>query len=220
MNGPLHILAEDDFGKIVFGVIAVIIWGISALTSWASKQQKEAKRRRLEEIDRRTAGMPPAVPLAPRQIAEGLAARHPEVLRPPADAPYAVIAPPRQAPARPLPSRPLPMPVPARVATPQRRVAIPPRTVMQRPMPPKPARKPLGRGRQKPVDEPMLELEEEVQTPHLQRPAAAPSTPTAPRVPLATASTIRQWLRPQTLQSQFILTELLQPPVGLREPRQ
>jgi hypothetical protein len=220
MKLAMHILAEDDFGKIVFGVIAVIIWGISALTSWASKQQKEAKRRRLEEIDRRLAGQPPAVPPAPRQIAEGLAARHPEVLRPPADAPYAVVAPPRPAPPRHLPSQPLPMPVPTRVAVPQQRVAIPPRAAIQRSMPSKPARQPLRRGRQKPVEEPVLELEEEVQTPHLQRPAAAPSTPTTPRAPLATASTIRQWLRPQTLQSQFILTELLQPPVGLREPRQ
>jgi hypothetical protein len=34
----------------------------------------------------------------------------------------------------------------------------------------------------------------------------------------ASASAIRQWLRPATLRSQFILTELLRPPVGLRDP--
>jgi cell division protein FtsN len=33
------------------------------------------------------------------------------------------------------------------------------------------------------------------------------------------AAAINRWLTPQTLRSQFILTEILQPPLGLREPR-
>jgi hypothetical protein len=35
----------------------------------------------------------------------------------------------------------------------------------------------------------------------------------------ATATSIARWLRPDTLRQQFILTEILQPPLALREPR-
>jgi hypothetical protein len=45
------------------------------------------------------------------------------------------------------------------------------------------------------------------------RPAAAPI-----RQPLsANAATLRAWLRPATLKQQFILTEVLQPPLALRD---
>lgn len=46
------------------------------------------------------------------------------------------------------------------------------------------------------------------------RPAAA-----APFPSRATAPAIARWLKPQTLRTQYILTEILQPPLGLR-PRQ
>jgi hypothetical protein len=35
----------------------------------------------------------------------------------------------------------------------------------------------------------------------------------------ANAATLRQWLTPQTLRSQYILTEILQPPLALRPDR-
>ena len=44
--------------------------------------------------------------------------------------------------------------------------------------------------------------------------AAAP----AKRPPAVDAQAIRRWLTPATLRSQFILTEILQPPLALREP--
>jgi hypothetical protein len=41
----------------------------------------------------------------------------------------------------------------------------------------------------------------------------------APRQVSAGAESVHRWFRPQTLRSQFILTEILQPPLALREPR-
>lgn len=46
------------------------------------------------------------------------------------------------------------------------------------------------------------------------RPAAQPQKATS----AANAQTLHSWLRPQTLRKQFILTELLQPPLALRDP--
>jgi hypothetical protein len=56
-----------------------------------------------------------------------------------------------------------------------------------------------------------------------------PNTPSAPLAPAAHASTrqapaaaradLRHWLTPAILQRQFILTEVLQPPLALREPK-
>ena len=36
----------------------------------------------------------------------------------------------------------------------------------------------------------------------------------------ATAPAIHQWMRPETLRGQFILTEILKPPLALRPPRE
>jgi hypothetical protein len=44
------------------------------------------------------------------------------------------------------------------------------------------------------------------------KPAAAPAVK-----PSATAATLRRWMTPETLRQQFILTEILQPPLALRE---
>lgn len=46
---------------------------------------------------------------------------------------------------------------------------------------------------------------------------ASPSAGQRPQV--ANAATIRRWLTPQTLRQQYILTELFQPPLALREER-
>jgi hypothetical protein len=49
---------------------------------------------------------------------------------------------------------------------------------------------------------------------------APPSPITSPAVvasPAVDAAALRRWLKPGTLRAQFMLTEILQPPVGLRE---
>lgn len=50
-------------------------------------------------------------------------------------------------------------------------------------------------------------------------PASVRPSAAAPSPSRATAPAIARWLKPQTLRSQYILTEILQPPLGLR-PRQ
>ena len=47
-------------------------------------------------------------------------------------------------------------------------------------------------------------------------PPVAPKPPAKPTV-YVDAQVLGRWLRPQTLRSQFILTEIFQPPVALRE---
>jgi hypothetical protein len=49
--------------------------------------------------------------------------------------------------------------------------------------------------------------------------AAQPAAPPPPRPAVANvdAKVLARWLRPQTLRAQFILTEVFQPPVALRE---
>ena len=41
----------------------------------------------------------------------------------------------------------------------------------------------------------------------------------AAAVPAVTALTIARWAKPATLRQQFILTEIFQPPLALRDPR-
>ena len=49
--------------------------------------------------------------------------------------------------------------------------------------------------------------------------AAGTGHATAPAQPSARAQSLHHWFQPQTLRAQFILTEILQPPLALREPR-
>src|SRR5687768_3936842 len=144
-----HILADDGdvAAKLIFGVIAVIIWGVSALASWMNKQQQEAKRKRIrdtmEPIPQRSPPLAdmrrhPIVtpPPTPRQIAEGLAYRHPEVLRRPVPTPS--MRP------RPIIAPPLPRPVPSRPRS------MPPKQQQQRKL------QPLKRPKDRPVEQPIL----------------------------------------------------------------
>ena len=58
------------------------------------------------------------------------------------------------------------------------------------------------------------------QPPPSARPASpAPAPRRGARLPAATAPAVAQWMRPETLRSQFILTEILKPPLALRPPR-
>jgi hypothetical protein len=49
------------------------------------------------------------------------------------------------------------------------------------------------------------------------KPVAPPSPPPKPAVVNVDAKVLSRWLRPQTLRTQFIVTEIFQPPVALRE---
>jgi hypothetical protein len=49
--------------------------------------------------------------------------------------------------------------------------------------------------------------------------SAAAARPSPARRTFANAPALARWMRPETLRRQFILTEILKPPVGLRPPR-
>lgn len=91
------------------------------------------------------------------------------------------------------------------------RKTAPPRPVQRRATPPK-----IVRRQQQPV--PVRQPQPEPEPVRLA--AVAPPLPaaTAPQRPSsANAATINAWLRPGTLRRQFILTEVLQQPLALRE---
>jgi hypothetical protein len=186
-----NILADSDdgLGKLVFGIIFFVIWGISALASWINKQKEEARRRQVrEQLEIREK-------LEQRVSSEQLEMPARVVLPPPA---------PRMEP-RP-PKRPAPVP-------PMRQK-------------PKAKKKP-----QPPVQRPVL-IEPVMEAPTSGISLAGTSATSArieghshtdPQVAPRDASTnadaasIAQWLNPRTLRSQFILTELLQKPLALRD---
>jgi hypothetical protein len=151
-------------------------------------------RRELERASQDLGRMAPPPQTAPRRIAEGIAERFPDVLLPPQPAPR----PPARRPAAVMTPKAIPVPRP--VARQQSK---------------KPARR---RAAQAP---PVLELE----TAPMRRPDPAGVQPPAPLIPASATSTVQaadaasiaRWLKPSTLHQQFILTEVLQPPVALRQ---
>ena len=186
------VLALDDetIGKIIFGVIAALIWAISALMSWSAKRQQEARRRAQEELMRQ-ASEPQRQRSRPR-IAEGMAIRHPEVLQPPAQQRQRVRqGPPPVPPMRskaPMPPKPGRKPKPAKFST-----KLPP-------VPPVPAA-PLRDLQRLPT--PAHRAHESVLS-------AGAGAVLPSHVPL---------LSPHSLRTQFAIMEILQPPVTLRADR-
>ena len=87
----------------------------------------------------------------------------------------------------------------------------------KRPMPPKQPRR-AAQERARVQQAVLAEHVESTAVPISITPAVAATSPRAPPV-TAGAAAVARWLRPATLQQQFILTEVLQPPVALREPR-
>ena len=206
-------LAEMEISpKLIFGMIFLFIWLISAFVSWVTKQQQQLRQRQLQQeaeqaarIGRRPPPPPPQpvvrhqqpmpdAPAPPRRppqrIAEGIAQRFPDVLLPPAPPP------PPPIPQQQHRQRPAPAPRPPRPPQ-QRRQAKQPAS--RRAVPSLPA-------------QPMVEL----------TPADAPyvniTQPVArTKAPTVDATAIHAWMTPATLRQQFILTELLQPPLSMRE---
>ena len=191
------ILAQVDIEispRLIFGIIFLIIWGISAVVSWLNKQQQQARRRRMElemeqaqRIGRMANRAPPQPPPvrrpAPQRISEGIAQRFPDVLLPPAPPPI-----PQQR------QRPAPMPPPQRPKPAPRRVAKQPRRAV-------PALPPEPMVDLAPMEVPFVNITEPV---------------TRAKAPTVDAGAIRGWMTPDTLRQQFILTEILQPPLGMR----
>ncbi|HEX3355924.1 MAG TPA: hypothetical protein VHS31_02990 [Tepidisphaeraceae bacterium] len=194
MAGFLHILADgdSDAAKALIFVVALIIWGISSIAKMAKKgsaEQKERMRKVREAIEQ-------SQQAARQQIPQ-------QASRPPVQ-----LAPEIQ--------RRIPPPVMTRPA-PQRKAARRPATVTQKRLATNyntltakkmPAPPPLPVANQVPE----VQLLPETDAPP---PAKSPSKKSAG----VSAVTIHRWMTPATLKQQFILTEVFQPPLALREGR-
>ena len=208
-----YFLADADAVKLIVGVVVAIVWGLGALASAVKKKQKdvEAQRRHQEhwqqigqEMRDRAAravstlsqqpGQAPLPPLPPR--APGHA--------PPPRMSQPVFAPQRSIAGRPVAQRPMPP------------RAMPARPVTQ-PAPRRP-KKQKAKGQGLPTAPPLPAVPAPVAI-QAASPAAVSATAGERRGGTgANAAALARWLTPATLRSQFILTEILQPPLALRPP--
>lgn len=188
---------------IIFAAILIVIWTLSGIATWVNKMQEAERRRRVREeiamsgmTQQQPARQPPPLrrpqPARPVQISEGIAARYPQVLQLPKPAPPAY--------------RRQQMPQTPRIVTPPRIQRAP--------------KRPAKQVRRTPAI-PVLE-EDEPRRPLVVAPIA-PATPQrapapAPAGQRASAPALSRWLNPATLRQQFILTEIFQPPLALRDP--
>lgn len=190
MNGSVHILAEVEISpKLIFGLIFFVIWVLSALVSWLNKKQQEARRQRMREELERRSRYAQTPPPPPRQRAPQRISEGIAQRFPD------VLLPPSPPPAPPPPP-------------PHRRPA---------PAPPKPSLRVPTSQQRRPA--PVL--------PSLPSMSVAPAQPyvniteaaARPKPSTVDAVAVKKWLNPATLRHQFILTEILQPPLALRPDR-
>ena len=198
---------------VFFIMVVAIIWVLSAIASAMSKQKDAQRRHQFREMmeqsptARPQAYRPPApTPTRqrtrpqppPPQLNAGYAARHPEMMQAPQ-----MVRPPR-APMRASPISPPP----------------PPRPPMRRPQLQQ-QRHPARVAAPPPI--PLLEVDDDAPRSTLAAPPAPPPAGAKPQAAhtrqTATAPAISRWLKPGTLRQQFILTEIFQPPLAMREQR-
>jgi hypothetical protein len=216
---PLHILAAGDVESLGFTIVAALIAIVGAIVSSAKKKEKdEAARRaarenweRIEQEMRQGAAQATGVlnqpgayrapPLPPGAAPPPLPPRPVFAPTKSIDGPY---QPPRPAAAKPAPRRPANAPRP-----------LPP----ARPLPPQQPRKPKRQKQaQQPAAAPVM-ARTVAAVARAAQAAEVPPLPVArPAQATAKAAALSKWLTPNTLRSQFILTEILQPPLALRDP--
>jgi hypothetical protein len=227
--GALPLAAGDDegMGKLIFAVIFAIIWGISALASMLNKKKQSLQRQKLNDLvlsvqrRPRPQGGPgqPMQQVRPMPMPRPMRRTDPGEFHPPPPPLHREPLPPRQAPKQPQLRAKLVM-GPKVARPPQVRPRQPVRQVRRGPLQPVPPRPPSR-----------LAVQEEEGPQGPRRVADTPPPTAAPPAPLpagqaghgspsiAQASAITKWLRPRTLRQQFILTELLQPPMAFRPPQ-
>jgi hypothetical protein len=195
------ILADtaEHVGAIIFMIVVFVLWGFGALASAVNRQKKrqaeEVRRREMFERMQREAR------------ARDLAAKARQ--RPPA-------APPLPPPPPRPPMLPTAPPLPVQTTSPQ-----------APPLPPSPPRQQRKAKRTRPVpswQEP-LPPQTEIQPasgaafPDRAEGTAQQAVRSKQPTPAARAAAVSKWLTADTIRSQFILTEILQPPLALREDR-
>jgi hypothetical protein len=116
--------------------------------------------------------------------------------------------------------KPVPPKLPGAKAVPIVRAEPPSRATVTKKMPTarRPVRRPIPPGVA--IAQPMITNVARVTPPvamAVTRPIQAKSTEVAHVAPTQSAVAIRKWLVPATMRNQFLLTEILQPPLALRE---
>jgi hypothetical protein len=183
------ILADDTDALVKFGIFVVILiaWGIKSLAGLASKATEQQK----ERLRATRAAMEQAQRLSQMRPA-------PPPPLPPQLAPGVAMRIPMQRPQRPPRMPAQATPVQRRMSKAMAKAAQRAAKMAPPPLPAKP----------EPAHETIL-LEETSEPPRAVSHVAAAVTVAAPA--------IRRWLTPSTLRQQFILTELFQSPIALRE---
>jgi hypothetical protein len=237
---------EADTSKVIFGVIFAVIWLLVALMNKLKKKPQQQSPRVLPPLAQQPSqpgmSVPPIPQEGPIPMDQVLRIRREQALRK-RQAQLQLQQQQRvkqQSAQRPSAQRPsLQRPLPHRQLQQQQRVQSQPRRTPQ-PPPLRPPSVPMRASAPAPAPgDP-----DNTNVPHMPHEATGSLTSTATafpestqkqvsaseirsvpavapvrRLPNANAPLISRWLKPSTLRSQFILTEIFQPPVGLREPR-
>lgn len=194
--GNILAAPEDNTMKIVFGVAVGVFWVIAQIASALGKKKEQAKRERVRLELERNAHQRRGPDWD--QVAQTPPPPPPQVNRslPPAPPPY------QSAPQYPpVPPRPPQQQQQRQAQRPQRQ--------------PKPPKLPKKKKQPPPPPAPVLEEVEETR-----RTVLESAEQRAQREPRVGARELRTWLNPSTMRQQFIVTEILQPPLTLRPPRE
>jgi hypothetical protein len=200
--------SEDELPiKLIIGVIVLIFWGIGALAKVAKQSAQKQKERlkqvreaieRSQQAARQRSGQPMQQPPRPVQQPVALA---PEIARRiPKYTPAKV---PQQR--RPQPQQRRPVST-GRPATNYNAMAQQPKKQRSKAKAPPPL-----------PTAPVAALEAPVKVTLAEEASPAVTSRSSKKPVTVGASAIRRWMRPQTLRQQFILTEVLQPPLAMRE---
>lgn len=190
--------SDEGIGRLIMFGIVVVIWIIGAISSAIKKQREEWKRRREMQMPR----MP-----------QPSAARMPAPVR----------GRPIPQPAQPVDSRITWPPIPALRNVPAQPPQAPQRNKQmlgrqgkkKKSKSPPPLPVPRGPQLAQPAVLPLPASKRTIESTAIGQGESRRATQTTG----ADAAAIRRWLTPQTLRTQFILTEVLQPPVAIRPDR-
>jgi hypothetical protein len=214
-TSAINLLADatDPVWKVGFGIIVFILWGIGALASAVRRQKQQERLRQQQmwtEVEREMAG----------RRDSAMARRGGPDVRGAATPPFAV----------PIPVPPPPPPPPLMTTRVPPEWTMPPGPAVQPPPVPVPApqrvqrrgkAKAARRGRQADVAPamPAQVVQSTLESIQAHRSAAPAASAGQQATASANAAALHRWLSARTMRSQFILTEILQPPLALREPR-
>jgi len=204
---------------LIFVLVLAGIWTLSGITTWLGKQKEAERRQRLREQMARAGVNVPIAPPAfsqgvqtPRQISAAIANRFPDVLLPPS---------PQRQPQKVQQPRRIQQRRPPQVRQTQQRASQPPMRTLA---PPKIANMGVRRPQQPvrpqaPAAPALLEIPAmAVQRTGTTAPIVQSSAKTATTTPRMTAASLARWMSPRTLNQQFLLSEIFQPPLGMRDP--